>query len=354
MVFSDMDSSEPLEETENLDSLLGELNNELETILQEKREISNKIQQSQIEVNKLARRNASLNAQLQQNQLNDPASKELWGAYENALDTQQRLFVMRGQLEKLQGEEKNIERLMILLDRAIQVIQPYSGLQASGKSGSFATIEMMIQAQEDERQRLSQQMHDGPAQALSNFILQTEIATRLFDVDQERAREELSLLKGSATTTFQKVRDFIFELRPMMLDDLGLTPTLRRYADAIRDQAGIDIEVTTIGQERRTEAYLEVVTFRSFQELLRNATAHSLATEVKVQLDTTDYELRLILEDNGKGFESQEAAEAKNVGLRVVRERVEMLGGYFELDSTPGVGTRITFKLPIARSGLSG
>ena len=247
MVFSDMDSSEPFEEAENLEGLLNELNNELETILQEKREISNKIQQSQVEVNKLARRNASLNAQLQQNQLNDPASKELWGAYENALDTQQRLFVMRGQLEKLQGEEKNIERLMILLDRIIQVVQPYGGLQASGKSGSFATVEVMIQAQEDERQRLSQQMHDGPAQALSNFILQTEIATRLFDVDQERAREELSLLKGSATTTFQKVRDFIFELRPMMLDDLGLSPTLRRYVDAIRDQAGIDIEVTTIG-----------------------------------------------------------------------------------------------------------
>jgi two-component system sensor histidine kinase DegS len=72
------------------------------------------------------------------------------------------------------------------------------------------TVEMIIQAQEAERQRLSRQMHDGPAQALSNFILQTEIAMRLFTIDQGKAKEELSNLKLSATSAFQKVRDFIF------------------------------------------------------------------------------------------------------------------------------------------------
>ena len=85
-------------------------------------------------------------------------------------------------------------------------------------------IVRVVEAQEAERQRLSRQIHDGPAQALSNFILQTEIAMRLFDIDTERARAELQSLKTSATSTFQKVRDFIFDLRPMMLDDLGLVP----------------------------------------------------------------------------------------------------------------------------------
>jgi two-component system sensor histidine kinase DegS len=99
---------------------------------------------------------------------------------------------------------------------------------------------MLVNAQETERQRLSRQMHDGPAQALSNFILQTEIAMRLMDVDAGQAREELNSLKASAMGTFQKVRNFIFELRPMMLDDLGLAPTIRRYADAFKEQTGLD------------------------------------------------------------------------------------------------------------------
>src|SRR5581483_11289058 len=86
-----------------------------------------------------------------------------------------------------------------------------------------------IEAQESERQRLAQQMHDGPAQSLTNLILQAEIVERLFDSEPARARSELGQLKTSANVTFQRVRDFIFALRPMMLDDLGLLPTVRRY-----------------------------------------------------------------------------------------------------------------------------
>ena len=87
-------------------------------------------------------------------------------------------------------------------------------------------------------------MHDGPAQALSNFILQTEIAMRLFDIDQEKARQELITLKNSATSAFQQVRDFVFELRPMMLDDLGLVPTLKRYVEAFKEQTNTSVRLT--------------------------------------------------------------------------------------------------------------
>ena len=102
----------------------------------------------------------------------------------------------------------------------------------------------MINAQEAERQRLSRQMHDGPAQALSNFIVQTEIANRLLDIDAKRAKEELDNLKNSAMNTFKEVRTFIFELRPMMLDDLGLFPTVRRYVDNFKEQTGAEVNLT--------------------------------------------------------------------------------------------------------------
>jgi two-component system sensor histidine kinase DegS len=213
-----------------------------------------------------------------------------------------------------------------------------------GKS-PLASVEMLINAQEAERQRLSRQMHDGPAQALSNFILQTEIAMRLMDVDPTQARDELGNLKVSAMGTFQKVRNFIFELRPMMLDDLGLIPTIRRYADTFKEQTGLEVNVVISGTERRLESYLEVMVFRAIQELLGNAARHSQATLVKVNVDITDHQIRVGVDDNGKGFDI-DTVQGQNLGLKLIRERTEMLGGTFEVDSAPGKGTRVMFTLP--------
>ncbi len=91
---------------------------------------------------------------------------------------------------------------------------------------------------------------------------------RLLDADPVQAKEELANLKNSALGTFQKVRNFIFELRPMMLDDLGLIPTIRKYVDAFKEQTGMDTSLTVTGTERRLEPYLEVMIFRAIQELL--------------------------------------------------------------------------------------
>jgi two-component system sensor histidine kinase DegS len=270
------------------------------------REITLMIEQSQGEVLKLTQRNAAITSHLQQlqSQMDSMPPQEIRNVYDSALDAQQRLFVMRGQLEKLQSEKSHLERFKATLER----VRGSSGRDSSlglagGTRGSLASVEMLVNAQETERQRLSRQMHDGPAQALSNFILQTEIAMRLMDVDASQAREELNNLKASAMGTFQKVRNFIFELRPMMLDDLGLVPTVRRYADAFKEQTGLDIQVTVTGHERRLEPYLEVMLFRAIQELLGNAARHSQATLVKVILDMGEDRIRVSVDDNGRGFD---------------------------------------------------
>ena len=172
---------------------------------------------------------------------------------------------------------------------------------------------------------------------------------RLMDVDAGQAREELNNLKSSAMGTFQKVRNFIFELRPMMLDDLGLVPTVRRYSEAFKDQAGIDISVTITGSERRLESYLEVMLFRAIQELLGNAARHSQASLVKVLVDLGEDRVRVSVDDNGKGFDPESVQQGNSLGLKLIRERAEMLGGNFEIDSTIGTGARISFAVP-ARS----
>jgi two-component system sensor histidine kinase DegS len=330
-----------------------DLQAELEETEKALREITLMIEQSQGEVSKLSQRNAAITTHLQQvqNQMDRMPPQEIRSVYDSALDAQQRLLVMRGQLEKLQNEKQHLERFKSTLGQALNSHGALSAslLPAGSSKNPFASVEMLVNAQETERQRLSRQIHDGPAQALSNFILQTEIAMRLMDVDAAQAREELNNLKTSAMGTFQKVRNFIFELRPMMLDDLGLVPTVRRYADAFKEQAGLDINVTVTGTERRLEPYLEVMLFRAIQELLGNAARHSQANQVKIVLDMGEDRIRVSVDDNGKGFDPDTIQQSTNLGLKLIRERAEMLGGNFEVDSNIGRGTRISFAVP-ARS----
>ena len=161
---------------------------------------------------------------------------------------------------------------------------------------------------------------------------------RLFDIDQTKAKEELAGVKTTASSTFQKVRDFIFDLRPMMLDDLGLVPTINRYVDTYKEQSGIEVRLISSGLEQRNEPYVELMVFRAIQELLGNISHHSQATQVIIQLDSSASGMRVSLEDNGKGFDSEKVKEKGGMGLKVIRDRVQMLGGTMEIHSTVGHG----------------
>ena len=316
-------------------------------------EVTLMIEQSQGEAGKLTQRNAAITAHLQQvqAQLDNMPIEEIRMAYDSALDAQQRLFIMRGQLDKLQKDKTHLERYQVALTQMSNMKADSASLPEDTGQAAPSSVEMIINAQEAERQRLSRQMHDGPAQALSNFILQTEIAMRLMDVDVNQAREELSSLKATAMGTFQKVRTFIFELRPMMLDDLGLIPTIRRYAENFKEQSGLDMNLMVSGTERRLESYLEVMVFRALQELLGNVSRHSQATVLKVHVDVSDDTVKVSVDDNGKGFDASIIQQGSSLGLKLIQDRVEMLGGNFNVDSIVGKGARITFSVPAADAG---
>ncbi|MCL5428700.1 MAG: histidine kinase [Chloroflexi bacterium] len=327
-------------------ALVEEIDREISNTQKESKEIDLLLEQSKGEVDKLTQRNATINAHLQQiqSQLDQVPPADVRVAYDAALEAQQRLVVMRGQLEKLQSDRSHLERMLELLKKVREGIQIGAPEVKEGRS-PHASIEVMTQAQEAERQRLSRQMHDGPAQALSNFILQTEIALRLFEVDQDQARQELNSLKAAASTTFQKIRDFIFDLRPMMLDDLGLVPTIKRYAKNLAEKTGTEINLTVSGSERRLEPYLEVIIFRAVQELLSSNSLHNQASSIKVQLDIGERQVRASIEDNGRGFDPLAIPDEAELTVKAIRERMELLGGSFELDSVIGQGARITFSV---------
>jgi two-component system sensor histidine kinase DegS len=353
MVFADNYSDD---EENAWEAIKKDLQNEAEKTEMELEEISLMFEQSQLEVNRLAQKNAAKTTQLQrlQGHFDTVPREDIRSIYDDAMDSQQRLFVMRGQSEKLQSDQKHLQAYKILLEKVSTLHQASDPtLQKTGSKNVLATVETIIQAQETERQRLSRQMHDGPAQALSNFILQTEIALRLFDIDQEKAREELLTLKDSAQSSFQQVRDFVFELRPMMLDDLGLVPTLKRYVEAYKDQTETTIRLSVNGVERRLESYIEVIIFRAIQEIIGAAVRQRQANQITVQLDIAEAQIKATVDDNGKPINVEGVLEDTGMGIKVIKDRVEMLGGYLEMDSRPGKGNQVVFQIPTGTTGQS-
>ena len=346
-----MSEAEVNGELSPLEAFIALTRTELEQVRTEMSEIGMLVEQSQGEVDKLAKRNASITAHLHQIQahFDSMPREDIRSTYEAFQDAQQRLFTMRGQLEKLQSDEAHLNRYEKFLIKTLQIVEGRPAFDIGDLSGGGEKIiQEIIEAQENERRTISRQVHDGPAQVLSNFILHTEIALRLFDTDQDQAREELTGLKAAATSAFSQVRDFIFDLRPMMLDDLGMVPTVRRYSEAFKEKTGLDINLVITGTERRLEPHREVLIFRATQSLLRNVRDHAQATEVKIMLDMGEHLVRVSVEDNGRGFdpESISKEETKKFSLPMLQERIEMVGGSMELESAAGEGTRVAFSIP--------
>jgi two-component system, NarL family, sensor histidine kinase DegS len=321
------------------------------------KEVKLMLEQSQAELGKLTQRNTAITGHLQQiqGQFDTIPRPDIRTAYNSALDTQQRLLVMRSQLEKLQSDQTGMQKLLVFLEKTLSLLseyQPVRGIKGSGShiSGGSAILEKVIDAQEAVRQRLSTQMHDGPAQALSNFMIRVDIASRLLDIDPVKAKEELNNLKVEATRTFSSVKGFITELRPMMLDDLGLFPTVRKYVESFKEQSGIDVNLTIKGQERRLAPYLEVMIFRAVQELIGNVYHHNQDNPIKVvinlQILIEDNRIIVLVSDNGKGFDLETLEKSDGLGLKLIRERVEMLGGTLKIDSSVGQGCKVTFHVP--------
>jgi two-component system, NarL family, sensor histidine kinase DegS len=343
----------------SLDQLVEKTAAEYERTTSALKEIDGLIRHSSAEVQSLAQRNARVSNHLRQLQLNfDTIPREdIKEGYEALISAQQRLFTMRGQLEKLQSDQQNLQRLADLQRLFLDVTRdmtdlpelPHAALDQPG-------IVRVIQSEEATRQTLVRRMHDGPASSLSNFILQAEICQRLFDIDPDRARDELDALKQSASATFSAVKNFIFDLRPMMLDDLGVVPTLRRYVEAFEERQGISVSLAATGTVRRLEEHIEVTLFRGVQELMNNARRHGRATEIHISMEMADESVEVLVEDNGSGFNVDEvlaAGRSEGIGLSTLRERLELMGGELTMESRLGEGSRIGFTIPVADEPVS-
>ncbi len=331
-------------------------------------EIKGQIDQTQNFVNREQQRNSDLATELRtvQDNIETIPRQDIKAKYDEAMEARFRLTTMRGQLEKFVSNKEYLEQQQTYLSGLLNRVQgadlivesndPVSNNGAPRPTGSMNIIRI-VQAQEDERQRLARQMHDGPAQSLTNFILQAEICQKLFDRNPDRAAEELDNLKTTASVTFQKVRDFIFDLRPMMLDDLGVVPTVRRYVESFKDKNDIDTNLEMMGEDRRLQNHHEVLIFRGIQELMVMARDHAAPSKLNVKLDVGQERVKVTVEDNGRGFDVQsalsqipiegQAADPRATSIITMKEKFELVGGSLSVVSSETDGTIVRFDLPV-------
>lgn len=324
-------------------------------------EIERLIRQTQSEVDKLAQREMSASTQLRNLQAHiDRYSKEdIRNVYTMVQEVQVRLVSVRGQVEQLQAKQQHLRNRQEELATLTGIMSQMAEQTASAPANSLgmtvaedSLITEVIQAQEKERLRISLQMHDGPAQMLSNLILRAEICERQIDRDVSQARAELQSLKKAINGTLQETRRFIFDLRPMILDDLGLVPTLRRYAQDFSEKYGLEINVAVQNMEGRLPRHYEVALFRFVQEALNNVAKHATASSARVMLDALNNQVQLMIEDDGTGFNIAEAMMERPgrvaMGFAVMRQQVEkLLHGQLGIESAPGRGTRIVATVPV-------
>lgn len=209
----------------------------------------------------------------------------------------------------------------------------------------------ILLAQEEERRRVAREIHDGPAQSMSNLVLKTEYCIKLLDNDLNKTKIELVKLKEIIRNSIQELRRIIYDLRPMSLDDLGIVPTLERYISKIMDENNILIKYTSFGNSRFLSSILTLTLFRLTQEAINNILKHSNATEAHVKLTFLQEYIELIISDNGEGFDMSELhkgveKDESGFGISSMRERTELLDGEFIIRSEPKKGTRFYFRIP--------
>lgn len=208
-------------------------------------------------------------------------------------------------------------------------------------------IRKLITIQEDERKRISRELHDEVGQALT--ALMVSMRALADGAKDERQRDILIGARDLAATTLNDIRILAVDLRPPVLDDLGLIPAIKKYIGRFRELHHISVEFTAKGGEGVISGYTAMALYRIIQESLTNVIRHAGATEVWITVEIRDKHVYLHIGDNGTGFLAETIYERRRenrLGVYGMMERVQLLGGTFKIDSQPGQGTKITVIVP--------
>ncbi len=218
--------------------------------------------------------------------------------------------------------------------------------QMAGMRGQL--LDQVISAQEEERRRLARELHDEIGQALSSIMLDLARAIDGLPQDAVEARERLAESRAIAAQTLGELRKVIYDLRPEVLDQLGLVPAIRSYVKSHLEARNTKVSLSFQGIKGRLQQNTETTLFRVIQEAITNVIRYAEATSVKIHITVRNSVVIASVEDDGKGFDVEAAfKKAGSWGLRGLSERAATVGGKLSIESHPGEGTRVKFEIPL-------
>jgi signal transduction histidine kinase len=204
-------------------------------------------------------------------------------------------------------------------------------------------LRRVVRAQELERKRLARELHDETGQALTSILLKLKTFEDLGDPSS--VADAMGELRELVVTTLQDVRRLAVELRPKALDDFGLVAAIERLVGTFREQTGIEVDLESRLGSDRLPREIETTLYRITQEALTNVVKHAQAKHVSIVLNRRDGSVAAVIEDDGRGITE---AGGDGLGLLGMRERIALVDGRLEVESSPGSGTTLSFEVPVA------
>ena len=228
-----------------------------------------------------------------------------------------------------------------------------SAIDEIGNEGMVIGVKV-LEAQENERMRISRDIHDGPAQQIASIVMKADFCERIMKKDVQKGLEELQELKEQSKKALKEVRGIIHDLRPMSLDDLGLNETIETFVAEFSRESGLKTVVKTGRIVCEIEPIIKVAVYRLVQELLNNVKKHAKANNVSINIEYGTKYLRLTVMDDGLGFDVEKKLDElrrKHIsyGLLGIYERVKQLSGEITFHSKSLEGTSVMIKLPVSR-----
>ena len=253
----------------------------------------------------------------------------------------------QSELARFELAHRSLESTWLFLERGDTTLVP-------GDNGAARPhdVEMrIVEAQEAERSRLAQEIHDGPAQALSNAIFQVEYIERVLDRDPRMVPTELRFMRELLRRELGDVRTFISQLRPPLLDELGLDGSINDAAETMAALTGVTVETDLNAADALLGNAQQTVVLRVVQEAFQNVRKHAKAKQTTVATRVDDGHWIVEIRDNGVGFDVGAVATRgrRNFGLQFMRERAELIGAALEVSSRPDAGTVVRLAVPLEK-----
>jgi two-component system sensor histidine kinase DegS len=357
----------PLQTQEFTDRVLAleaETKGELDQTAQSLQEIALLLQKTNQEVEKLAARELQLSNRVRDMEmhLDNYARQDIRDLYTASHEVQLRLFMMRSQAEQLQNRQQHVkeyqEKLQLLVN--LLGIQDLAVSERSGaartdgqprampraEDGLWDNTMPLIEAQEEERYRVAHELQDGPAQAFTNLMLQAEVCERLVSRDVDDARAEIQSLKDQIKQSLQDSRRLIFDLRPLVLDDLGLAPTIDRYlSELVRMQVIDQGSATGSAGDDTVNTTMQVALFRFVQIVVSSIVSEGPVTQINISVDIDDRHARIQVDS--AGVRGERASIEERLDSEHLARRLRMLKGSLVTEQRPNKAFYVEITVPI-------